>query len=388
MFKNCTDSLMRNTWVEIDLSNLEYNLSQARKMLKSKTKIAGVVKANAYGHGSIHIAKVLIENGIDMLAVACLTEAIELRKYYSDIPILIMGYTPSDKLKFAVQNNITITIFSLEQAIILSDIGEMLNKEVTIHIKIETGFNRLGLKIDSNTISIIEKIYNLKNIRLEGIFTHFALKTKETDKIQYELLMNVIHKLEAKGIYIPIKHICDSIGMVIYPEYHLDMIRLGSFMYGVQTSSKKEGSLRSVMTFKAKISQVKEIQAGEGVGYDYSFVAKKKTIVGTLPVGYADGYMRALTGKGEVNINGKRAPIIGKICMDQCMIDLSNIPYAKVGDEVILLGGNSKDGITLDEVAEKINTNRNEVLSVISRRVPRVYIKKSKPICIVDYLLD
>lgn len=388
MLKNCTDSLMRNTWVEIDLSNLEYNLSQARKMLKSKTKIAGVVKANAYGHGSIHIAKALIENGIDMLAVACLTEAIELRKYYSDIPILIMGYTPSDKLKFAVQNNITITIFSLEQAIILSDIGEMLNKEVTIHIKIETGFNRLGLKIDSNIISIIEKIYNLKNIRLEGIFTHFALKTKETDKIQYELLMNVIHKLEAKGIYIPIKHICDSIGMVIYPEYHLDMIRLGSFMYGVQTSSKKEGSLRSVMTFKAKISQVKEIQAGEGVGYDYSFVAKKKTIVGTLPVGYADGYMRALTGKGEVNINGKRAPIIGKICMDQCMIDLTNIPYAKVGDEVILLGGNSKDGITLDEVAEKINTNRNEVLSVISRRVPRVYIKKSKPICIVDYLLD
>ncbi|WP_312908310.1 alanine racemase [Tissierella praeacuta] len=388
MFKNYTDSLMRNTWVEIDLSNLEYNLSQARKMLEPKTKIAGVVKANAYGHGSIHIAKALIENGIDMLAVACLTEAIELRKYYSDISILIMGYTPSDKLKFAVQNNITITIFSLEQAIILSDIGEMLNKEVTIHIKIETGFNRLGLKIDSNTISIIEKIYNLKNIRLEGIFTHFALKTKETDKIQYELLMNVIYKLEAKGIYIPIKHICDSIGMVIYPEYHLDMIRLGSFMYGVQTSSKKEGSLRSVMTFKAKISQVKEIQAGEGVGYDYSFVAKKKTIVGTLPVGYADGYMRALTGKGEVNINGKRAPIIGKICMDQCMIDLTNIPYAKVGDEVILLGGNSKDGITLDEVAEKINTNRNEVLSVISRRVPRVYIKKSKPICIVDYLLD
>ncbi|TCU71682.1 alanine racemase [Tissierella praeacuta] len=388
MLKNCTDSLMRNTWVEIDLSNLEYNLSQARKMLKSKTKIAGVVKANAYGHGSIHIAKALIENGIDMLAVACLTEAIELRKYYSDIPILIMGYTPSDKLKFAVQNNITITIFSLEQAIILSDIGEMLNKEVTIHIKIETGFNRLGLKIDSNIISIIEKIYNLKNIRLEGIFTHFALKTKETDKIQYELLMNVIHKLEAKGIYIPIKHICDSIGMVIYPEYHLDMIRLGSLMYGVQTSSKKEGSLRSVMTFKTEISQVKEIQAGEGVGYDYSFVAKKKTIVGTLPVGYADGYMRALTGKGEVNINGKRAPIIGKICMDQCMIDLTNIPYAKVGDEVILLAGNSKDGITLDEVAEKINTNRNEVLSVISRRVPRVYIKKSKPICIVDYLLD
>lgn len=379
--------LMRNTWVEIDLSNLAYNLNQARKLVSPGTKIAGVIKANAYGHGAVHIAKTLIENNIDMLAVACLTEAIELRRHFPDIPILIMGYTPDDMLKFAVENNITTTIINLEQAIKLSEIGESLNKEATVHIKLETGFNRLGLKIDSNTIDIIEEIYNLKNIKLEGIFTHFALKSSETDKAQYDLLMNIIQKLEVEGIHIPIKHICDSIGMVSYPQYHLDMIRLGSLMFGVQTSSMKEGVLKPVMTLKSKISQIKEIQEGEGVGYDYSFVAKEKTIVGTLPVGYSDGYMRCLTGKGEVSIKGKRAPIIGKICMDQCMIDLTNIPGVEVGDEVILLGGSSQDGVTMDEIAAKIDTNRNEVLSVIGRRVPRLYIENGNIIDIVDYLL-
>lgn len=379
--------LMRNTWVEIDLSNLAYNLNQARKLVSPGTKIAGVIKANAYGHGAVHIAKTLIENNIDMLAVACLTEAIELRRHFPDIPILIMGYTPDDMLKFAVENNITTTIINLEQAIKLSEIGESLNKEATVHIKLETGFNRLGLKIDSNTIDIIEEIYNLKNIKLEGIFTHFALKSSETDKAQYDLLMNIIQKLEVEGIHIPIKHICDSIGMVSYPQYHLDMIRLGSLMFGVQTSSMKEGVLKPVMTLKSKISQIKEIQEGEGVGYDYSFVAKEKTIVGTLPVGYSDGYMRCLTGKGEVSIKGKRAPIIGKICMDQCMIDLTNIHGVEVGDEVILLGGSSQDGVTMDEIAAKIDTNRNEVLSVIGRRVPRLYIENGNIIDIVDYLL-
>lgn len=379
--------LMRNTWVEIDLSNLAYNLNQARKLVSPGTKIAGVIKANAYGHGAVHIAKTLIENNIDMLAVACLTEAIELRRHFPDIPILIMGYTPDDMLKFAVENNITTTIINLEQAIKLSEIGESLNKEATVHIKLETGFNRLGLKIDSNTIDIIEEIYNLKNIKLEGIFTHFALKSSETDKQQYDLLMNIIQKLEVEGIHITIKHICDSIGMVSYPQYHLDMIRLGSLMFGVQTSSMKEGVLKPVMTFKSKISQIKEIQEGEGVGYDYSFVAKEKTIVGTLPVGYSDGYMRCLTGKGEVSIKGKRAPIIGKICMDQCMIDLTNIHGVEVGDEVILLGGSSQDGVTMDEIAAKIDTNRNEVLSVIGRRVPRLYIENGNIIDIVDYLL-
>lgn len=389
MLKNISGkSLMRNTWVEIDLTNIGHNVEQARKLLKPKTRIAGVLKANAYGHGAIHTAKALIENGVEMLAVACITEAIELRRHYSEIPIMIMGYTPDDKLKIAVENNIAITIFSLEQAKKLSDIGASLNKDAIVHIKIDTGMNRIGFKINSNTVDTIAEIYKLANIKIEGIFTHLALKTSETDKQQFDLFMGVINELESKGVYIPIKHICDGIGMVLYPEYHLDMVRIGTFIYGGQALPKDKEPLKLAMTFKSQISQIKEIQKGEGVGYDYSFVAEDKCIVGTLPVGYADGYMRCLTGKGEVSIKGKRAPVIGKICMDQLMIDLTNIPEAKVGDEAVLLGEGSIDSVPLAEIAEKADTNRNEVLSVISRRVPRLYIENSNIVDIVDYLLD
>lgn len=385
---NSGKSLMRSTWVEIDLTNIAYNVQQARKFLNPKTKIAGVLKANAYGHGAIHTAKTLIENNVDMLAVACITEAIELRRHYSEIPIMIMGYTPDEELKVAVENHIAITIFSLEQAKKLSDIGLSLNKDAIIHIKIDTGMNRIGFKIDSHTVDTIVEIYKLKNIKIEGIFTHLALKNSETDKHQFDLFMSVINELESREIYIPIKHICDGIGMELYPEYHLDMVRLGSFIYGGQSLSKDREPLRLAMTFKTKIAQVKEIQKGEGVGYGYSFVAQDKCLVGTLPVGYADGYFRCLAGIGEVGIKGKRALVIGKICMDQMMIDLSNIPDAKVGDEVVLLGENSIDSIPLSEVAKKADANRNDVLSSIRRRVPRVYIENSNIIDIVDYLLD
>lgn len=384
--KSIGESLMRNTWVEIDLDSIANSLAEARKIVNPETKIAGVVKANAYGHGAIDVAKTLIENGVDMLAVACLTEAIELRAYYSKTPILIMGYTPDSKLRFAVEQNISTTIFSLEQAEILSNIGETLNKEAVVHIKINTGLNRLGLNVDDKTIHIIKQIYNMKNINVEGIFTHFALDTIETDKEQFELFKKILNGLESKGINIPIKHVSDSIAMVKYPEYHLDMIRLGSFMYGVKTSLMEEGVLKLAMTFKTQISHINNIKKGEGVGYGYSYVAEKDTLVGTLAVGYADGYMRCLGNIGEVSINGKKVPIIGKICMDQSMVDLTNVPEAKVGDEVVLLGEGSKDTITLGEISQKANTNKNEILSIVSRRVPRVYMKDNKVVKVVDYL--
>lgn len=379
---------MRNTWVEIDLDSIAHSLLQARKLISPETKIAGVVKANAYGHGAIHVAKTLIENGVDMLAVACLTEAIELRRNYSEIPILIMGHTPDSKLKFAFEHNISTTIFSLEQAEILSNIGEGLKKEALVHIKINTGLNRIGFNVGDETIDIIRKIYNMKYINIEGIFTHFALKTTETDKEQYDLFMDILKKLESKGINIPIKHVCDSIAMVKYPEYHLDMIRLGSFMYGVKTSLMEEGILKLAMTFKTQLSHINEINKGDKVGYGYDFTAKDKTLVGTLPVGYSDGYMRCLGNKAEVSIRGKKVPVIGKICMDQCMVDLTNVPEARVGDEVILLGEGTKDTISLTELSNKANTNKNEILSTVSRRVVRVYMENNDVIDTIDYLLD
>lgn len=388
MIENIGESLMRNTWVEIDLDAIEYNLIQARKYIKPETKIAGVIKANAYGHGAVPIAKALIKNGIDMLAVACLSEAIEVRKHCSEIPILVMGHTVDNKLKFAVEQNITTTIFSLEQAKILSELGAVLKKEAIVHLKINTGFNRIGFNLSEDTIDTITEIYNMKNIKIEGIFTHFALKTFETDKQQYDLFVNLISKLESKEINIPIKHICDGIGMVEYPDFHLDMIRLGSFMYGVKTESMDDGVLKLDINFKTQISQINKIKKGEGVGYGYNFVAQRDSLIGTLPVGYADGYMRCLGNKGEVSIKGKRALVIGRICMDQCMIDLTDIPEAREGDEVVLLGESSDDVITLSELADKIDTNRNEILSIIGRRVPRVYIENNKVVQVIDYILD
>jgi len=379
--------LMRDTWAEIDLDIMIDNLNYAKKMINPKTKIAAVLKANAYGHGAINVAKILIENHVDMISVACISEAIELRRHFSEFPIMVMGYTSDEQFKMAVENKICLTIFSLEQAQKLSRIGVSLGKDVVVHVKIDTGLHRIGLKAGEDAVNTIVDIFNLKKIKIEGIFTHLALKTTESDKHQYDLFMNVVNGLESKDITIPIKHICDSIGMVLYPNYQLDMVRLGAFIYGVAPTAmgKDRSLLRMPMTLKTRITQIREIEMGEEVGYDSSFVAQRKSIVGTLSAGYADGYMRCLSNKGEVSIRGKRAPIIGVMCMDQFMINLTDIPEAKVGDEVVLLGENQ---VPLSEVANKADTNRNEIISIIGRRVPRVYIKDSCIIDIVDYILD
>lgn len=379
--------LMRNTWAEIDLDIMIRNLDYAKKIINPKTKIAAVLKANAYGHGAVNVAKILIENNVDMISVACLSEAIELRRHYSEFPIMVMGYTPDEQFKIAVENNIRLTIFTLEQAQKLSSMGMLLGKDVVVHIKIDTGLHRIGLKAGEGAVNTIVDIFNLKRIKIEGIFTHLALKTTETDKHQYDLFMNIMNELESKSITIPIKHICDSIGMVLYPSYQLDMVRLGALIYGVAPTAmgKDRNLLKTPMTLKTRITQIKEIEKGEEVGYDRSFVAQRKSIVGTLAAGYADGYMRCLSNKGEVSIRGKRAPIIGVMCMDQFMINLTDIPEAKVGDEVVLIGGSE---VPLSEVAEKADTNRNEIISIIGRRVPRVYIKDSCIVDIVDYILD
>lgn len=390
MLKENVSTRFRDTWAEINLDNLIWNFKQAKKLVSKETKIAAVLKANAYGHGAIGVAKVLIESGVDYLAVACLSEALELRKAFKEVPILVMGYTADEYLSVAVKNRITLTIFSISQGKKISNISSELNVISKIHIKIDTGFNRLGLKWSEDLEQIIQTIYSMNNLHVEGIFTHLALVNREEDEKQYKLFQKVIKELEESSINIPIKHVCDSIGMVRYPEFHMDMIRLGAFLYGMRPTSFEDQAvdLRVALTFKTKVAHLKCIEKGEGVGYDFSFVAKEKSKIATLPVGYADGYMRCLSNNGEVRIKGEKAEVIGKICMDQTMIDLTHIEDVNVGDEVILLGGSGEDSIEIMEVAEKCNTNRNEILSVISRRVPRVYIKDGTLSHTVDYVLD
>lgn len=381
------ENLIRDTYVEINLDNIAYNMKTIRKLVGDNVAIAAVVKADGYGHGAVNIAPTIMENGGDYLAVATLSEALELRNNYSDYNIFIMGYTPDEYLEYVVKNNIMQTIFSLRQAEILNDLSKKYGKITKVQIKYDTGFNRLGYKDSQESIDEINKIFDLEHVEVEGIFSHFALAGRKEDDIQYKKLMNVINQLETKGRTIKYKHICDSISGIDYPEYRLNMIRPGAIIYGLKSYKDDSVVLKQAMTFKTKIYHIKTLEPGEGVSYDYVWKAEKKSIVGTLPFGYADGYPRNMRDKGYVTIHGKKAPIIGVICMDQCMVDLTNIPEAKVGDEAIIYGDGTNNTADIQEISQLAGTNKNEVACRITRRTPRVYIKDGKVDKILNYLL-
>ena len=373
-------SLLRPAYVEVDLDIIKHNINEIKKLIDKNTKLGAVVKANAYGHGAVEIAKVLEEENVDYICVAGLNEAMELRNNNIKLPILVMGYTPDECLDIAIQNNITLTIFSKEQAEILSNKSKKIHQKANIHIKIDTGFNRLGFKIDENLPSTIHYIYNLPNINVEGIFSHLALKDKESDYEQFNKFNQLLDKI--KGINIPIKHICDSIGMVAYKDFHMDMVRVGASLYGY-SSRQTTMNLKPAMTFKSKFAQIKDIKKGEGISYDYSYIADKDMKIGTVLCGYADGIPRVLSNKGYVYINGQKANILGRICMDQCIVDLTDIDNASMDSEVIFYGNGGPD---LLDIANLADTNKNELLSIVSRRVARVYIKDKKIYKILDYL--
>ncbi|MBU5292863.1 alanine racemase [Anaerosalibacter bizertensis] len=385
---------LRPVWAEIDLDSLAHNIKEVRRITNKEAIVTAVVKANAYGHGSIEAAKVFLENGANRLAVATLSEAVELRRADIDAPILILGYTPDSQHKIAVENDIIEAIYTLESAEKLSQVAGNLNKKAKVHIKVDSGMGRIGFPPVDSSIDKIEKISKLPNLEIEGIFTHFA-KADEVDKAytgkQFKNYKWVIEKLEDKNIQIPIKHVSNSAATIDLPEYNLNMVRGGIMIYGLYPSDevdKEKVSLKPAMTLKAKISHLKEVPEGTGISYGQIFVTKRKSKIATIPIGYADGFTRLLTSKAEVAIKGKRAPIVGKICMDQCMIDVTDIEDVKVGDEVVLFGDGTNGVPHIDEVAEKLGTINYEIVCMVGRRVPRVYIKDGKIIKIIDYLLD
>lgn len=381
------NQLIRDTYVEINLDNIAYNMQKIKDVVGENVAIAAVVKANGYGHGAVDLAPAIMENGADYLAVATLSEALELRNHYSDYNIFIMGYTPDEYLEHVVKNNITQAIFSLRQAELLNILGKKYNKIPKVQIKYDTGFNRLGYRDCQESIDEINQIFDLDNLEVEGIFSHFALAGKEEDDIQYKKLMNVIEQLESKGRTIKYKHICDSISGIDYPQYRLNMIRPGAIIYGLKSYKDDSVVLKQALTFKTKIYHIKTLEKGEGVSYDYLWKSDKKCIVGTLPFGYADGYPRNMRDKGFVTIHGKKAPIIGVICMDQCMVDLTDIPEARVGDEVVIYGDGTGNTADIQEISLLAGTNKNEIVCRFTRRTPRVYIKDGKIYKILNYLL-
>jgi alanine racemase len=369
--------IKRPAWVKIDLDNFRYNLKSIKNHIKIGTQIMAIIKADAYGHGALGMIDVLKEEGIDRVAVAILLEALEIREKDTDINIMLLGYTPDENLEEVIKNNITPTIYSFEQAKYLDELAKKNNKRVTIHVKIDTGMHRVGLDINESSVEEIKKISTLENIFIEGIYTHFAT-ADEIDKSytrkQVENYQYIVNRLEEEGVNIPIKHVSNSAATVDLGEYNFDMVRPGLIMYGLYPSEdqKSKIDLKPVMSLHSKIFHIKTLKKEEGIGYGLTYTAKTDLKTAVIPLGYADGYFRGLSNKGEVLIGGKKAKIIGNICMDKFMIDITDLDV-KTGDEVILFGEENP----IDELAKILGTINYELVCAMSKkRVPRIYSEK------------
>jgi alanine racemase len=381
----------RPVWAEIDLDCLAHNLREVRRLTDPDTMIMAVVKADAYGHGAVASSRVFLENGARRLAVATLTEAMELRREGVDVPILILGYTPSSHSKEVVEHDITPTVYTLDHAKALSKEASSSGKVAKVHIKLDTGLRRIGYLPSEDSIGEIEEISRLPSLEIEGIFTHFA-KAGDLDKTytrdQFEKFRIVSEGLEDKGVDIPLKHVANSAAITDLPEYNLDMVRPGGILYGLHHSDVLGDGvqLRRAMTLKASVSNIKTVPEGTGISYGLTYTTERRSVIGTLPVGYADGYNRALSSKGEVGIRGERAPVIGRICMDQCMIDLTDIEGVEIGDEVILFGNGGDNAPMAEDVARWMGSNVDEVVSTVGRRIPRVYVRDGEIVDVRNYL--
>ena len=383
-------------WAEINLDAIKNNIKYIRKRTSPQAQVMAIVKADAYGHGVCDVTATLLANGADRLGVATVDEAIQLRNAGFDVPILILGYIAPEDIERAINADITLTVFHEEYAETVSQKALALGKKCKIHIKLDTGMHRIGYLCTDNedtTIDSICRIAKLPGIEVEGIFSHFA-KADEADPsythLQFDRFRKITDKLEEKGIHIPIKHICNSAGILKFPEYHMDMVRSGIITYGLTPNDEMDISdtgLIPAMSFKATVTNVKTVTEDAPVSYGGRFVAKAGSKIATVSVGYADGYSRVLSNKAQVIINGHKANVVGNICMDQMMVDVSDITDINIGDEVILFGSNGNNMITVESVASLLGTINYETVCVVGKRVPRVYIQDGKEVNVLNYLV-
>lgn len=376
-------NISRPAWAEVDLGAIVHNMRELRRIADPRAKVMAVVKADAYGHGVIPVSTTVLENGADCLAVAIFNEAKEIRAAGIKVPLLILGFTPKELSDELVNLDLTQTIFNLEGAEALSHAAVKAGKKAKIHIKLETGMGRLGFASDSASHQDILQIARLPGIEIEGIFTHFAVadeKDKTYTQGQFEAFLAYCSLLSQQGIEIPIKHVSNSAALIDLPDMHLDMVRAGISTYGLYPSQevhKEKVRLTPAMSLKAKIAHVKTLPKGSSVSYGRRFTTQEETKIATIPVGYADGYKRALSNKAHVLVGGIRVPVIGSVCMDQFMVDVTAVPGVKAGDEAVLMGTQGSESVTADELAGLLGTINYEIVTSISPRMPRVYINKA-----------
>lgn len=380
--------LPNRVYAEINLDAMESNMEQIIEKVKP-AKVMAVIKADAYGHGALRTVEELSRMGVYAFGVATAEEALTLRREGVIEPILILGYVFEDSFDELIINNIDLTLFDMETALLLQKHAEKLRRTVLSHIKVDTGMGRLGLQPNGESVEIIKQINALPNIKIDGMFTHFACadsKDKTSVNRQIKIFTDFVNSVKAQGVDIPLVHCCNSAGIIELDQPLFDMVRCGIIAYGLYPSEEVDKTnikLTPVMSIKSHISFVKKVSEDFTVSYGSTFVSDKEMEIATIPVGYADGYPRLLSNKGRVIVNGQYAPIIGRVCMDQFMVDVTGM-NVKRGDTVILMGSDGENTVSAEEIGEVSGRFNYELICDINKRVPRVYTQDGKVVAVIE----
>jgi alanine racemase len=367
------------TWAEVDLDAIAHNARGLKECVGEETELMAVVKANAYGHGAVPVARTALENRATRLAVNRALEGVELRQAGITAPVLILGYSLPIEAETVVRWDLTPTVTTVEGALALSSMSDRQGKVTSIHVKVDTGMGRFGLLPDE-VVAFVRRISELPGLKLEGLFTHFALADsadKTYTRRQFGLYMQVVEQLEDAGFTIPLKHVANSAAALDLPEMHLDMVRCGIALYGLRPSDEVEPAipLEPSMVLRSRVARVRTLPPGSSISYGCTYTTTRPAPVALVPVGYGDGYHRILSNRGSVLIGGKRAPIVGRVCMDQFVVDVTDIEGVRQDDEVVVFGRQGEEEISAEEVAALAGTINYEVVTSILPRVTRVYLK-------------
>lgn len=367
----------RPTWVEIDLNALKHNLLAIKKKVGPQVRIMGIVKADAYGHGDYEVSKDLLNHGVEMLGIAILEEGIQLRGKGIQAPLLVLGGIFEEQIDAVIQYNLIPTVYDLKLAEAISKRAHYFNKIVNVHVYVDTGMGSIGVKYDK-AVEFVKSLRDMKNLFIDGIYTHCSSSDEKEPaytNLQIRRFNDLLATLDEIKICIPLRHMANSGAIIGYPDAYFTMVRPGLSLYGLYPSEEvsRNIGIRPVMSFKTRVIHIKDMQPGDVVGYGRTYKIIKPTRVATLPFGYNDGYNRLLSSQGKVIIRGIKASIIGRVCMDQCFVDVTDIKDISVGDEVVIYGSQGQETISIESIAKQLNTIPYEVTCAVSKRVPRIY---------------